>query len=122
MSLTPAREGRGMPCGFEVTDCFGRRVTLDHSNAQRHLVRHAEAAPHVALLALVLQAPHVVWQDNRDGHYHYYRRGFPSVQLRAVWLRVIVVDFPTGAKVVSWWLSRQIDRRGRQRWPQRRRH
>ena len=66
-----------MACGFTVTDVFGRPVTLDHSNWQKHLLdgRHPEVVPYLSALPLALTAPDTVMEEPQRGSYHYYRWG-----------------------------------------------
>jgi hypothetical protein len=63
-------------CGFSVTDGFGRTVTLDHSNWQKHLDagRHLEVVPYHDRFPEVLRDPDLVLRSGRDGQYHCYRR------------------------------------------------
>jgi hypothetical protein len=108
-----------MTCGFQVTDCFGRTVTLDHANWQRHLARgrHPEVVPYLGALPRVLSQPDVVMEAQGDGAYHYYRRGLGRGRFRNAWLIAIVAMFGHQAKVVSWRFMFQIDPGGVQRWP-----
>jgi hypothetical protein len=104
-------------CQLTVTDCFGNAVQLEHSNWQKHLTKRPELAAHHDHLGHTLSAPALVIEATRDGHYHFYRRHFPTLQLRTLWLRVVVAYYPTEGKIQTAWLSTRVDRRGVQRWP-----
>jgi hypothetical protein len=84
-----------MACGFQVTDCFGRVVTLEHSNWQRHLARgrHPEVVPYLQMLPRVLSQPDVVIEAHADGAYHYYKRGRSQGRFHNAWLVTIVAVF-----------------------------
>jgi hypothetical protein len=86
-------------CQLTVTDCFGNAVQLEHSNWQKHLTKRPELAAHHDHLGHTLSAPALVIEATRDGHYHFYRRHFPTLQLRTLWLRVVVAYYPTEGKI-----------------------
>ena len=110
--------GRAVSCGFEVTDCFGRAVTLEHSNWQKHLAdgRHSEVVPYHGLIVNVLQHPDVVVEADRDGQYHYFRRGVGTGAFAGYWLQIVV----GGDKVRTWRLVPALGVPGRQVWPRQR--
>ena len=60
---------------FEVADCFGKTVRLDHGNWERHVAKRPEIGPYYDRLAIVLRDPDVVVEDPRDGTHHFYRGG-----------------------------------------------
>ena len=104
-----------MACSLTVTDCFRRTVTLDHSNWQKHLAdgRHLEVVPYHHLLPNVLQYPDLVVEADRDGHYHYFRRGIGTGPFAGHWLQVVVA----GDKVRTWRLVPVPGVPGRRIWP-----
>ena len=108
-----------MACGFTVTDCFGRTVTLDHANWQKHLQagRHLEVVPYLPAFPLVLTAPDVVIEVASNSSYHYFRRGIGQGRFRQAWLCLVVATFPRGHRVVTWRFMPRIAVQGVQRWP-----
>src|SRR5712692_10552504 len=106
-----------MACGFEVQDCFGRTVLLDHSNWEAHLPKHPELVPYHDLLPQVLLAPDMVIEAPRTGEYHFYRRGLPVGRYGPLWLHLVVAYYePDPGKLkTAFFTKRPI--RGVQRWP-----
>src|SRR5215213_3932297 len=99
-----------MAGGFAVTDYLGRQVTLSDANWQAHIAKRPELVPFGPHLPLTLQAPEVVITFR--GQEWFYRRTFPILQLRRVWLLVIVEYTLAGdGWVRTAWLACRLERR-----------
>jgi hypothetical protein len=107
-----------MSCDLVMTDRFGKEVRLDHNNWQRHEQRRPEIGPHHDQAPLILGDPDVVMEDPRDGHYLFYRRGFPIGRFNDAYFCVVVEYFDGGAwgAVKTCWLTTTIISRGVPRW------
>src|SRR5438874_2017341 len=81
-----------MPCELTVQDYFGRTVTLDHSNWEKHKDRHPEVVPHHSDLETVLADPDVV-REMADGTWHFYRRGILQGRTSHCYLKIVIEYF-----------------------------
>jgi hypothetical protein len=112
-------QGAGrVTCALSVVDCFGRTVILDHSNWQKHLEAGSrlEVVPYHDRIPEVLRDPDFVMQSDRDGQYHYYRRGLTSGPHADLFL-VLVVGTDGGLPTLrTWRLRRFANTRGRVVW------
>ncbi len=107
-----------MNYGFTVVDKFGRPVTLDHSNRERHLLKRPDLAPYHHLVPIVLRDPDLVNESARDGHYHFFRWRLTAPPHEHCAIRVVVQYFDQGTrgKVMTAWLSSSVAPLGIIRW------
>lgn len=98
-----------MPCELEVVDCFGRTVVLDHSNWTKHVEteRHLEVVPYRERFAVVLREPDIVVEAERDGDFHFYKKGIGEGKYSNMYLHLAVKRLgpPDPDKVATWWFS-----------------
>lgn len=97
-----------MTCEVSVTDRFGDRVDLDHSNWQEHLPRRPEIGAIHPHLGVVLTDPDIV-VEYPEGNRHFYRGGLVGGKYRRLYIRVIVGYYSDGGKIKTCWFDPAVD-------------
>jgi hypothetical protein len=107
---------RAVSCELTLQDYFGRTVTLEHENWEKHKDRHPTVVAHHGDLAMVLQDPdHVLEQAN--GQWHFYRRGILQGIEAHCYLKVVIEDFGVaGWKIKTAFPIATVRPKGIRRW------
>jgi hypothetical protein len=93
---------RAVSCDLSVQDCFGRTVTLEHSNWEKHRPRHPIVVQHHhGDIPTVLADPDLVIEQP-DGAWAFYRQRILRGPLASYYLKVIIDNFGAdGWKIVT---------------------